>query len=274
MPANQRGSIRRLFSHIGLTGFFPGSQEAIQPYLERNCPVALVVHVGAHLGEERDLYEQLGAEHIVWIEADPVIAARLLESLADAPKSKHTVIQAAASDSNGHRVSLYRYSNDGSSNSLHAPGARFHESFPDVAETGDTCQVQTMTLRKILHDLGLGPLPPSLLVIDVQGHELAVLHGLGEEWASQFSFVKIEVSERELYEAGAAARQVYEWLRRCSFEGITPLPAVHGDVLFRRRRHAGKRTSWKLPLLSTTILSRRSMFGWDSLRGRFATEAL
>lgn len=39
--------------------------------MERRAPIDLVVHVGAHWGEDAAFYERCGAKTILWVEADP-----------------------------------------------------------------------------------------------------------------------------------------------------------------------------------------------------------
>ena len=39
--------------------------------MHRLAPVDLIVHVGAHWGEEAEFYESCGAATVLWIEADP-----------------------------------------------------------------------------------------------------------------------------------------------------------------------------------------------------------
>jgi len=51
-----------------------------------------VVHVGAHLGEESDLYQSLGFEPVCWVEAQ----ASLLDKIRNSVSPGDTVIHAVA----------------------------------------------------------------------------------------------------------------------------------------------------------------------------------
>lgn len=72
-----------------------------------------------------------------------------------------------------------------------------------------------------------------LLVIDVQGMELQVLKGFGSH-IMDFEEIRCECSEPALYEGGASATEVSNWLYLNGFTRMTPI-VRHGDVRFRRQ---------------------------------------
>lgn len=200
-------------------------------------PLGLVVHVGAHLGEEAWFYEALGARTVVWIEADPELHARLVEVLEARPagETKHIALQALVSADNVGVLSLRRYSNDGASNSVYGPTRKFNEAWPSLEETGEAIVLPTHTLRDVLNraSIEIESFRRTLLVVDVQGHELAVLQGAGDELLGHFDLALLEVSSEAIYDGGAAAHEVMSAMRAAGFvpEGATP--QFHGDLLFR-----------------------------------------
>lgn len=71
------------------------------------------------------------------------------------------------------------------------------------------------------------------LLIDVQGNELAVLKGFGALIGPLLS-ITVECSEDPLYEGGATAREVIDYLDGWDFGPMTPL-VKHGDIIFMKR---------------------------------------
>ncbi len=212
-------------------------------YLESAAPFELIVHVGAHLGQEAELYRAFGARRVVWIEGDPDTYARLVANLAEAerktdrPVSQQTVC-ALVSDADDQRRSFHRFNNEGASSSVYPPTERQRREWPGLGLSGDPIELPTRTLESILDELQIhpAPTPKSLLVIDVQGHELAVLAGIGR-YAHTFQFCECEISQEAIYEGAALYPDIQAKFRRMGYKlvshGDESLP-WHGDVIFER----------------------------------------
>lgn len=136
-------------------------------------------------------------------------------------------------------------SKEDDSSSLLPIGALQSRLFPSTSPIGIE-RVQVERLDAILYPSDLKS--PSLLKIDVQGYELAVLDGCGG-LLSSFDFVYVECSFVELYAGQPLAHQVITCLEQRDFQlrGVfNPAYdkrelAVQGDFLFLRGRGA-KRT--------------------------------
>lgn len=215
-----------------------GENDEIRRALRDASPIELVVHVGAHLAEEDWLYESLGATTVVWIEADPKLFKRMSQRLSSKENAaaRHIAHQALVSEHPGDSVVLRRYSNDGASNSVYTPTDSFKQAWPGLKETGEAVVVSTSTLGDILqkHKITVSAFTRSLLVLDVQGHELSVLRGATGELVSQFSLICVEISSEEIYAGGADGREVLNWLNRAGFTPRTAIPVFHGDVLLAK----------------------------------------
>lgn len=74
----------------------------------------------------------------------------------------------------------------------------------------------------------------SLLVIDVQGMELQVLRGFGD-YLNDFTDLKIECSEPALYDGGASASEVVDFLAERGFSAQTEV-LRHGDIYFKKEK--------------------------------------
>lgn len=218
--------------------------------LARLAPAGLqltrLVHVGAHLGQERHRYEALGYRHILWVEGSQSVHARLAESLArhvaeraqaGAAVVEHRSACALLTNREGDEVPLREYSNDGMSSSIFSATDTLRERWPELHETGRLQATRTRTLDGLLAELGFGPV--DTLVVDVQGAELLVLEG-ARATLGQVKAVVSEVSTQPLYEGGVLFPELCAFMRSQGFEPMS-VPRRHGDMLFVHPQRTGIR---------------------------------
>lgn len=207
--------------------------------MTRHAPIDLIVHVGAHWGEDAAFYETCGAQAILWIEADPDTYSKLEETLADRKtECRHLTENALVSAEAGEELEFNRFNGDGASSSVYCSTDTYRARFPNSFETGEVIQLTTRSLPDILSRHGIDPLTATrpMLVVDVQGHELAVLKGLGEG-LRQFAQCKCEVSRVPMYDGGAKFEDIDAHMREMGFSlashRYVQVPR-HGDVLYLR----------------------------------------
>ncbi|MFC4671726.1 FkbM family methyltransferase [Seohaeicola nanhaiensis] len=207
--------------------------------MERLAPVELIVHVGAHWGEDAAFYEACGARTVLWIEADPETYARLArEMAARRGPTRHLTECALVSASGGESMSFHRFKGDGSSSSVHRASEAMAERFPESGESGEVLELVSRSLPEILarHGIDVPGSGRSMLVLDVQGHEYSVLTGLGDG-LRDFSMCKCEVSRHVMYQGGAAFPQIDAHMKAMGFRlashWYVQVPR-HGDVLYLR----------------------------------------
>jgi FkbM family methyltransferase len=212
-----------------------------QLLMERLAPVDLIVHVGAHWAEDAGFYEECGAETVLWIEADPDTFARLETVLATrrGRTTRHLRECALVSATAGEDRAFHRFNGDGSSSSIHTSTPTYRTRFPDSQETGEVLQIVSRTLPEIMaaHGIDVAAAIRPMLVVDVQGHELAVLQGLGEGLRA-FSMCKCEVSRVTMYAGGAMFGDIDAHMKSMGFALASHRYARvprHGDVLYLRR---------------------------------------
>jgi FkbM family methyltransferase len=186
-----------------------------------------LIHVGAHAGYEAKTYEDTGFKKILWIEADPDIFETLQQYLAQFQTARHQAVNALVTASSNQKRKFYRYSNEGASNSLYLPTSIFRDIFCEVAETGESLTLPTISLDDLATQQDI---QPTALVIDVQGAELEVLSG-GKETLQATCIIDIEVSKQEIYEGGALFYDIEEFLKTLGFVRLTYAP-WHGDVVY------------------------------------------
>lgn len=210
-----------------------------QLLMERRAPVDLIVHVGAHWAEDAAFYEACGAQTVLWIEADPDTFRHLTEVLAARTgPTRHLADCALVSASNGEALSFHRFGGGGSSSSVHTASDSMRARFPHVVESGEVLEMTSRTLPEILarHGIDVTAAARPMLVVDVQGHELSVLQGLGVG-LRDFAQCKCEVSRTPLYEGGALFSEIDAHMRSMGFRlashRYVQVPR-HGDVLYIR----------------------------------------
>jgi FkbM family methyltransferase len=175
-----------------------------------------VLHVGAHEAEEADLYAGWGAE-VLWVEANPTLAARLTDRGFD--------VVAAAAWSQAATLTLHVASN-GQSSSVY-PMAGHTDHYPHIT-TIDTIEVPAVRLDSLGWQ-------PDFLNLDVQGAELEALKGAtgilpGVRW------VYTEVSAEELYAGQPLDSDVDRWLAGHGFvrDQVVWTAYGWGDALYVR----------------------------------------
>ena len=190
-----------------------------------------IIHIGAHDGEEITLYQALGTERVLFVEANPTVFERLKANIAG-----HRNVQAvncAIGNYDG-TVNLRVTSFDQSSSIL--PLKRHQEIYPYIQETHQI-SVQSRTLDTLLQELEINPAEFNFLIIDIQGAELLALQG-ALTVLKHIEAIITEVNYEELYEGCALIDQLDEFLDKQGFERVataTPFHPSWGDAFYVKK---------------------------------------
>jgi FkbM family methyltransferase len=171
-----------------------GSTEAADTFLGR---IGGLIHVGANVGQERDIYASFGLS-VLWIEPISDVFDQLEKNIADFPKQR--ALRGLISDEDGKEYDFHIANNGGASSSILE--ARLHRDiWPDV--TFDvTVRLRSVTLDALVDRGEIEPAKFQALVLDTQGSELLVLRG-ARRLLRGLQFVKVEAADFESY-AGCA----------------------------------------------------------------------
>lgn len=203
-----------------------------------------VVHIGAHHGEEVDSYFEMEHASVFLFEPNRKAVSFLFKRFAGKYPGLYIYPIALGKKDETRDLfipqHLHAETDDSQSASLLLPdysspygwgerGKRFRRT---------TCSVSTFSSWR--RTLGMRELQSlnecNTLVVDTQGTELDVLQGIGLIDLAQFHFLNIECSKVPIYQGGAPASQVIDYL--ATF-GYTPLPETpvseHDDILFIHR---------------------------------------
>jgi FkbM family methyltransferase len=207
--------------------------------------------VGAHIGEEKDLYEEAGWGPIIWVEAQPKLVRILEEKLS---ASNDQVICATVWDQDGISLNLKISSNSGSSSLLEF--GTHKNSYPQITFT-DEIEVTTTRLDSILRENDL----PDFLNLDIQGVELQALRGLGR-LIDKLNYVYVEINFKDVYRGCTKLSDLDEFLNQCQFNRVITRRYLRhgwGEALYVRNGILDMKIRYIFPRL-------RSIFDFYSLQ--------
>jgi FkbM family methyltransferase len=151
-----------------------------------------VLHVGANVGEEAPVYNELGIKKVLWVEGNPTIFATLLKNIE--PYSDQAAMCYCIGDEHDHPVNFH-VSNNGSQSSSILELGTHKVAHPEVHYTHD---IPMVTKRLDMLFDGNMEKEIDFLIIDLQGAELKALRGMGD-LLHQFKWAYLEVNKAELY---------------------------------------------------------------------------
>jgi FkbM family methyltransferase len=190
-----------------------------------------LIHIGAHEGKEIELYQAMGTQQVLFIEANPIVFERLQANIAEVPNV--LAVNCAISNQNG-TVTLHVTSLDQSSSIL--PLKQHKEIYPTIKEIGQVT-VQSRTLDTLLQELQLNSSDFNLLSIDIQGAELLALQG-ATNVLKYIEAINTEVNYEELYEGCVLIDELDKFLEVHGFERVattTPYHPSWGDAFYVKK---------------------------------------
>lgn len=151
-----------------------------------------ILHVGANVGEEAPVYNEIGVKKVLWIEGNE----KLIPKLSDNVRKYGYEWMCYLIGDEHDKPTDFHISNNGSQSSSILPLGTHKQAHPEVHYTHDV----PMVTKRI--DVLFGEnFPPDFdfLNIDLQGAELKALRGMGE-LLHQFKWAYLEVNKAELYQ--------------------------------------------------------------------------
>ena len=184
--------------------------------------VSGVVHVGANLGQERELYNTHGLS-VLWVEPIPEVFTRLNVNIRGFKSQR--ALQALVTDVDDMEYEFHIANNDGASSSI-LDFKQHKDIWPSVEYT-TTVPLKSITLATLFKREQIDVSTYNALIIDTQGSELLVLRG-SLPLLDHFEFVKTEVPDFESYEGC------------CQLSDVNAFMIEHGYKEFSRNRFASR----------------------------------
>lgn len=197
--------------------------DCVKHYVENvNIPES-ILHCGAHLGEEYQVYKKFGIDEIYWNEAQPNLVLQLKKLFG-----KSNVFQGALSEKDGETIDFFVTDNSLSSstriiNPVNAWGIKLLNKI----------EVKSITLNTILRRIQLNKgKPPNLIILDLQGGEFEALSQSGIAFENQSDFV-VEMAQYEIYNNQKIESDIISFFETFNYKLVYPImKKAHYDALF------------------------------------------
>ena len=204
--------------------------------IKKNIKIKGVVHIGAHKGEEINLYRSIGIKKILLYEANPKLIRFLKYKKTFFNfffNMKIQVINKALAEKKGN-ILFNITSNTQSSSILNL---KFHQDmYPKIKKIRDI-NIETCTLNDEFENRYLDIKEYNMLNMDIQGAELLVLKG-ANKIIPHFDIIYTEINFKEMYENCALAKDLDKYLEEFGFIRYitsTPESEYWGDALYIKK---------------------------------------
>lgn len=172
-----------------------------------------VIHVGAHLGTEIDIYRSLGIKNMILFEPIPDIFNKLTDRINNTKLIDENIrlINKALGSSIDRREMWIESANGGMSSSLLKP--MFHTiQYPWITfDTKIEVDISTLDI-----ELSQNTEVYNILNIDVQGYELEVLKGSSKS-LKEIELIFLEVNAVKMYDSCSLVDEIDYFLRELNF---------------------------------------------------------
>lgn len=196
-----------------------------------NLNIAGVIHIGAHLGQESSIYNELGIKHRLYFEPQPDIFQKLVETVKEG-----IFVNKALGNETGILEMYIEKDNQGQSSSLlqpvqhlaQYPHIKFTSSLKvDVIKLDDYIQTLHSILKENLNFINM----------DVQGYELKVLEG-SLKTLYNIDYIMTEVNRAEVYKDCAKVWELDDFLAPYGFERIETTwdGVTWGDAFYKKKK--------------------------------------
>lgn len=205
-------------------------QEAFD-YLTRTFGVSVrnILNIGAHEGQERNIFKKYCLGKVVFVEAIPAVYQRLSKNIEG--YTNFHAVNAVCADQDNKIVNFNIASNEESSSLLDF--SKHKEFYPNI-KFNSTLEMKAITVDTLISNK-FPDTKFNVLVLDTQGAELMVLRGALNS-ISEVDAIYTEVSETPLYEGSCTLIDLIKFLEPRGF-GLKWLkinPHMFGDGLFVR----------------------------------------
>lgn len=166
-----------------------------------------VFHIGAHHGQENNVYNHLKIQNRMFFEPLPSNFSQLVENVS----SEYVLINKALGNENKMVEMFVETVNQGQSSSLLKP-VKHLEQYPHIKFTS-----KELVEMIRLDDLNIDMSKYNFINIDVQGYELEVFKG-GKKTLENIDYIMAEINRDEVYENCAKIDEMIEFLLPYGFK--------------------------------------------------------
>ena len=179
-----------------------------------NKPIGTVVHIGAGVGTELPVYQDLHCERVLAIEADDTLFKKLRTKAKRYPNV--SVHQAWIADKESEQMAT-AFANP-RFNSLLPASKLLMEHFPNVKATKSLNVITQAFDTFVKENTKITVDKADVLVLEVQGYEASLLKSCPASTLHFFDWIVVRTSQAVLFEGGANATAVNKYLAEQGFE--------------------------------------------------------
>lgn len=190
-----------------------------------------VIHIGAHLMEERKEYLAIGVQDIIWIEANPKIYERIKQ---ENTSDRELFFNCAISDKSNVEIEFNITNNNQSSSILELDKHKLYH--PEIFVT-EKISVTSKTMDDLFESENIDVANYNLLNIDIQGAEYLAFLG-ATKTLEKIDFIHSEVNAGKLYKDCGLISDIDELLSRYGFSRVETdmSPWEWGDAFYIKNK--------------------------------------
>ena len=179
-----------------------------------------IIHIGAHLLEEREEYLKHDLTNTIWIEANPKIYSQIRNQSLYVDE---LVLNHCISDVDNQKLNFSITNNNQSSSIL--PLEKHLEYHPHIFVT-ETIEVETKRMDTILNQYNIDITKYDFLNLDIQGAELLAIKSFGN-LLNNINYIYTEVNIDYLYKDCALMQEIDDYLKQFGFERVEKIGRAH-----------------------------------------------
>jgi len=189
------------------------------------------LHVGAHIGQELEMYEEEGFSQVIWFEPNSELFPILQANIAEYPT--HTAYNIGIHDSL-QKAKLHISSNNGESSSILDLGTH-KKHYPRIRYVRDE-EIFLVRMDDFLKLNSIDINDFNFLNVDVQGVELNVMKSFGK-LINKLDYIYAEVNQEALYVGVDLLPEIDRYLNAFGFDrvAIYMTPKHWGDAFYVKR---------------------------------------
>ena len=194
-----------------------------------NLEIKGAIHIGAHFGQEFEIYEKLNIKNLIFFEPMPSTFKVLKNKIGD----NAILVNKALGNTVGEMEMFTEISNRGASNSLLEPD--YHLTQHPYIKFEGKQKVSITKLDIFMQDQD--KFKYNFMNVDVQGYELEVFKG-ASEYLNDIDYIMTEVNREDLYKGGARIEDLDNFLSNYRFERVeTDWGGISwGDALYIKNK--------------------------------------
>lgn len=188
-----------------------------------------IIHIGAHMREERRSYIANGVSTVLWVEGNEKVYRN---SLADGLLENELFFNEIIADKDG-EVLEFKITNNGESSSI--LDLEKHKVYHPHIHVTETITVTTKRFDTLIKENDVDVSKYNFLNLDIQGAELLALKGFGDLLAG-IDYIYTEVNETDIYKDCALISEIDEYLSDFKRVETAMTEFKWGDALYRRKK--------------------------------------